>query len=128
MPGFLPICGSYGASGSMSERLSSRTATIFGDGVNIAVRLEGLASPGGICVSARVQEDAAGKIDVVFEDLGEQRLHNITRAVRVYQIGSGVASRPSLPLPDKPSIAILAFTNMSGDAEQEFLPTGSPKT
>jgi adenylate cyclase len=97
---------------------------IFGDGVNIAVRLEGLAPPGGICVSARVQEDAAGKIDVAFEDLGEQRLHNITRAVRVYRIGSGVASRPSLPLPDKPSIAILAFTNMSGDAEQEFFADG----
>ncbi len=76
------------------------------------------------CVSARVQEDAAGKLDVAFEDLGEQHLHNITRPVRVYQIGSGVASRPSLPLPDKPSIAILAFTNMSGDAEQEFFADG----
>jgi adenylate cyclase len=97
---------------------------IFGDGVNIAARLESLAPPGGICVSARVQEDAAGKIDVAFEDLGEQRLHNISRPVRVYQIGSGVASRPSLPLPDKPSIAILAFTNMSGDAEQEFFADG----
>jgi adenylate cyclase len=97
---------------------------IFGDGVNIAARLESLAPPGGICVSARVQEDAAGKIDAAFEDLGEQRLHNISRPVRVYQIGSGVASRPSLPLPDKPSIAILAFTNMSGDAEQEFFADG----
>jgi adenylate cyclase len=97
---------------------------IFGDGVNIAARLESLAPPGGICVSARVQEDAAGKIDVAFEDLGEQHLHNITRPVRVYRIGSGVAVRPSLPLPDKPSIAILAFTNMSGDAEQEFFADG----
>jgi adenylate cyclase len=97
---------------------------IFGDGVNIAARLESLAPPGGICVSARVQEDAAGKIGIAFEDLGEQRLHNITRPVRVYQIGSGVAARPSLPLPDKPSIAILAFTNMSGDAEQEFFADG----
>jgi adenylate cyclase len=97
---------------------------IFGDGVNIAARLESLAPPGGICVSGRVQEDAAGKIDVAFEDLGERHLHNIARPVRVYQIGSGVASRPSLPLPDKPSIAILAFTNMSGDAEQEFFADG----
>ncbi len=94
---------------------------IFGDGVNIAARLESLAPPGGICVSARVQEDAAGKIDVAFEDLGERHLHNISRPVRVYQIGSGVGSRPSLPVPDKPSIAILTFTNMSGDADQEFL-------
>jgi adenylate cyclase len=97
---------------------------IFGDGVNIAARLEGLAPPGGICVSARVQEDAAGKIDAAFEDLGEHHLHNIVRPVRVYQIGSGVASRPSLPVPDKPSIAILAFTNMSGDADQEYFADG----
>jgi adenylate cyclase len=97
---------------------------IFGDGVNIAARLEAVAPPGGICVSARVQEDAAGKIDAEFEDLGEQYLHNITRPVRVYQIGGGTASRPGLPLPDKPSIAILAFTNMSGDPEQEFFADG----
>ena len=97
---------------------------IFGDGVNVAARLEGLAEPGGICVSARVQEDAVGKLDLAFEDLGEQQLKNITRAVRVYRVGGGVASRPSLPLPDKPSIAVLAFTNMSGDAEQEFFADG----
>src|SRR5438128_8198619 len=93
---------------------------IFGDGVNIAARLESLAEPGGSCVSARVQEDAAGKLDVAFGDMGEQQLHNITRPVRIYRVGTGVASRPALPLPDKPSIAVLAFTNMSGDPEQEF--------
>ncbi len=97
---------------------------IFGDGVNIAARLEALAAPGGICVSARVQEDAAGKVDVAFDDLGEQRLHNISRPVRVYRIGTGIASGPSLPLPDKPSIAVLAFTNMSGDSAQEFFADG----
>ena len=59
---------------------------IFGDGVNVAARLEGLADPGGICVSARVQEDAAGKLDLTFEDLGEQRLKNIARPVRVYRV------------------------------------------
>src|SRR5947207_11277978 len=58
---------------------------IFGDGVNVAARLEGLAEPGGICVSARVQEDAAGRLDLVFEDMGEQSLKNITRSVRVYR-------------------------------------------
>ena len=97
---------------------------IFGDGVNIAARLEGLAEPGGICVSARVQEDAAGKLDAAFEDLGDQQLRNITRPVRVYRVGAGVASQPSLPLPNKPSIVVLAFTNMSGDPEQEFFADG----
>ena len=72
---------------------------IFGDGVNVAARLEGLAEPGSICVSARVQEDAAGKLDLAFEDMGEQQLKNITRPVRVYRVGAGVAFRPSLPVP-----------------------------
>jgi adenylate cyclase len=97
---------------------------IFGDGVNIAVRLEGLAEPGGICVSARVQEDAAGKLDISFVDMGEQQLRNIARPVRVYRVGTGAVLRPSLPLPDKPSIVVLAFTNMSGDPEQEYFADG----
>jgi adenylate cyclase len=102
---------------------------IFGDGVNVAVRLEGLAAPGGICVSARVKEDAAGKVDLVFEDIGEQTLKNIARPVRVYRVGTGqragAARAPSsLPLPDKPSIAVLPFANMSGDSEQEFFADG----
>jgi adenylate cyclase len=97
---------------------------IFGDGVNVAARLEALAEPGGICVSARVQEDAAGRLDVAFEDMGEQALKNIARPVRVYRVGVSVAPRPSLPLPDKPSLAVLSFTNMSGDPEQEFFADG----
>jgi TolB-like protein len=97
---------------------------IFGDGVNIAARLEGLAEPGGICVSARVQEDAAGKLDISFVDMGEQQLRNIARPVRVYRVGTGAVLRPSLPLPDKPSIVVLAFTNMSGDPEQEYFADG----
>ncbi len=101
---------------------------IFRDGVNVAVRLEGLAEPGGICVSARVQEDAAGKVDLVFEDIGEQTLKNIARPVRVYRVGIGRSAEAkalsSLPLPDKPSIAVLPFANMSGDSEQEFFADG----
>jgi TolB-like protein/class 3 adenylate cyclase len=105
---------------------------IFGDGVNIAARLEGLADPGGICVSARVQEDAAGKLDLAFEDLGEQRLKNIARPVRVYRVrlttmertASSVEIAPALALPDKPSLAVLPFANMSGDPEQEYFVDG----
>src|ERR1051325_11464495 len=110
---------------------------IFGDGVNVAARLEGLAEPGGICVSARVQEDAVGRLDLTFYDMGEQALKNIARPVRVYRV-RGTRATPTetapkapltviastLTLPDKPSIAILPFQNMSGDPEQEFFADG----
>jgi len=100
---------------------------IFGDGVNVAARLEALAAPGGICVSGRVQEDAIGKLDLAFEDLGEQALKNIARPVRAYTIATGAVSgtaqaTPALALPDKPSIAVLPFANMSGDPERSDPP------
>ena len=100
----------------------------FGDAVNIAARLEGLSFPGEVCISSRAQEDAVGKLDATFEDLGEQHLKNITKPVRVYRIRpDGVSMQPiqqALALPDKPSIAVLPFANMSGDVEQEYFVDG----
>jgi adenylate cyclase len=104
---------------------------IFGDGVNVAARLEGLAEPGRICVSARVQEDAAGRLDLAFEDMGDQALKNIARPVRVYRVRDpaaveslSVQPQSALPLPDKPSIAVLPFRNMSGDPDQDYFADG----
>ena len=109
---------------------------ILGDGVNIAARLEGIAEPGGICISASAYDQVRGKVSVEFADIGEQRLKNIDRPVRAYAtrprddllapslLPSPPEAHKPLPLPDKPSIAVLPFTNMSGDPEQDYFADG----
>ena len=97
---------------------------LLGDGVIIAARLEPLAEPGGICISSRVREDASGKMALEVDDLGEPELKNIAAKIRVFRVRFGAAERPPLPLPDKPSLVVLPFQNMSGDPEQEYFADG----
>jgi adenylate cyclase len=97
---------------------------LMGDGVIIAARLEPLAEPGGICISSRVREDASGKMALEVDDLGEPELKNIAAKIRVFRVRLSIVERPPLSLPDKPSLVVLPFRNMSGDPEQEYFTDG----
>jgi adenylate cyclase len=103
---------------------------IYGDGVNVAARIEALAEPGGICISRTARDQVRDKLDITLGDMGEVEVKNIARPVRIFRVpvdymeGSAVSAAPATALPDKPSIAVLPFDNMSGDPEQEFFADG----
>lgn len=103
---------------------------IYGDGVNVAARLESLAEPGGICVRRAVRNQVRDKLPLAFEDMGEIEVKNIARPIRTFRVLLNAAeprkseARPESKLPDKPSIAVLPFANMTGDPEQEYFTDG----
>jgi adenylate cyclase len=119
---------------NLGDVIVQQDGDVYGEGINIAARLEGLADPGGILVSAKVHDEIEGKLDAALEDRGERQLKNMSKPIRTYALASKASAGPSSPvatkaaqepaLPDKPSVAVLPFQNMSGDPEQEYFADG----
>ena len=120
---------------NIGEVIEQPDGTVYGDGVNVAARLENMCEPGGICISGTVHDQVKNRLKLVFEFLGEQQVKNVRELVRAFRIRPGApmadtvgetasVAAPELALPDKPSIAVLPFDNMSGDPEQEFFADG----